>query len=121
MTLTGIKQIVKNEEAYDILSALRGPDRRAPGASEAKQMTTAVIRHLLGLRAASYRVDVRSCEEAKALWGSWSPATKQEVRDFLMEEWHFRCHVRTAFHALHDMRSSQAQTYVKWLISEGIF
>lgn len=121
VTLTEIKRIAKDKNAYNILSALRGPDARPHSvAYNAKQMTTAVIRHLLGLRKDVIEVEVRSVEEAQGLWTSWSVETKHAVLMFLTEEGHFRSHLREAFAALSVMRSSQARTYYSWLISEGI-
>jgi hypothetical protein len=82
-----------NRRHYDILTGLRGPDFHGPIPSIAKDVTTAVLRWLVGMRHPSHCI-INSPGDAKDRWDGLTPEVRQEVSNFLVNEPHFERHFR---------------------------
>lgn len=106
-----------NRDDYDIMSALRGPDARSAAASDAKLITTGVIRYLAGMRADNplFGVIVKTPMEAKKMWGVWGSPWCEDVVAFMTAETHFTSHIKGAFNALIARNVEGAWEYYSWL------
>lgn len=106
------------EKDFAILSCMRGPDAgyQAPrkygtgvgGAGLVKMLTTAVVRHRVGVTLNAGAMIV-SPERAKEWWASAPPARRTEAREYWQAHQHFRLHIRRALREL-DMHD-----YMNWL------
>ena len=99
--LVKMREVVADGAAYDILTALRGPDGDEYGDTSGivKQCTTGVIRHWLGLTfQTGFWMVSYSREQALKRLESIGMRTFQ--REFAEQSAHFRGHVRTAFYQI---------------------
>jgi len=94
-------------QQFACLSALRGPDHRnwAGPAMDAKTMTTAVIRFLMG-----FELEFSpSPNKARKFWKKQPAGIKHLVRLYLKKEGHFWEHARLALELLDPQ-------YLRWLV-----
>jgi hypothetical protein len=125
---------------YDILTGLRGPDFSGGVSAAAKDVTTAVLRWLVGMRHPSHCI-INTPGEAKERWDALTPEYRQQVSDFLVNEPHFERHFRYGMQALIMEETDQlptttgdlslkrettvAEQYLKWyeenVLKPGVF
>ena len=94
-------------EYYDIACALRGPDSGKPIASRAKCITTAVVRHFVGIKNTTSGVLSYSPLAVSELWFKYSTQQQQDIIQFLKEETHFTNHFLLALGALQRIASDE--------------
>ncbi|MGH7261996.1 MAG: hypothetical protein ACREI9_15230, partial [Nitrospiraceae bacterium] len=114
ISLRELQKVCKTREAYDIFTALRGPDEMSVEAASAKTLTSAVLRHLLRMLPDG-GAQVLSPQIAMTV-PQWEINGAQR---FLQSNAHFRSHVVHAFAALSTI-SRPAQAYYAWLIAQRL-
>jgi hypothetical protein len=106
---------VNRRRDYDILTALRGPDVQGEYAGRAKSMLTSVIRWFAGIPTNTMLpASVWNPASAVRWWQGCDPDQKEDVREFIKTNSHFRNHAVDALAAL----GGQARIYLAWLKQE---
>lgn len=108
-TLQTIKALTDSNATWWVMTALRGPDFSG-GAHHVKQMTTAVLRHFVGMTQAFNPSDVRTPDEAQKFWGRLTPLEREEIARAYEASLHFRYHFEAAMRYL----GRDAECYLNW-------
>ncbi|MGH8653609.1 MAG: hypothetical protein ACREYE_16225 [Gammaproteobacteria bacterium] len=115
VSLRELQKVCKTREAYDIFTALRGPDESSVNAQYAKILTSAVLRHFLRMLP-NGGAQVLSPQIAMNV-PQWEIDGAQK---FLQLNAHFQSHVLRAFEALSKI-SRPAKAYYAWLVAQRLF
>lgn len=102
---------VSQKRDYLIACGLRGPDDTTFEGEDMKFITTAVVRHLVGVSDNCGAV-VADLSEAQRMWAVWHDTRREAVKVKIASHHHFYDHILRALNAI---RTTEAKAAFDWM------